>query len=169
MKQTITAVKQHISSQQAALLVQSAAGDFVAQVQKKIYYPYFWFYFRCSVKILKWEHPMRVSCLVDRINKEAATSSLFEREEVEADTENILEGELSREEAYKMAETYVVHASIHKMRSILYPKQQLVEEAAVYKPFWLVKCSHPRKTSFRVIVDGGTGKLQILKIQEDDS
>jgi hypothetical protein len=169
MKQTITAVKQHISSQQAALLVQSAAGDFVAQVQKKIYYPYFWFYFRCSVKILKWEHPMRVSCLVDRINKEAATSSLFEREEVEVEEENILEEELARDEAYKMAETYVVHASIHKMRSILFPKQELMEEAAVYKPFWLVKCSHPRKGHFRVIVDAGTGKLQVLKNYEEAS
>jgi hypothetical protein len=169
MKQKITAVKQYISSQQAAMLVQSGAGDFVAQVQTKIYYPYFWFYFRCSVKILKWEHPMRVSCLVDRINKEASTSSLFEREEVEVDTENILESSLEREEAYKMAQTYVVHASIHKMRSILFPKQQLMEEAAVYKPFWLVKCSHPRKGHFRVIVDGGTGKLQILKSEEDNS
>jgi hypothetical protein len=169
MKQTITAVKQYISSEQAAMLVQSGAGDFVAQVQKKIYYPYFWFYFRCSVKILIWEHPMRVSCMVDRINKEASTSSLFEREEVEAEEENILEGSLTREEAYKLAQTYVVHASIHKMRSILFPTQELMEEAAVYKPFWLVKCSHPRKGSFRAIVDGGTGKLQTLKNEGDNS
>ncbi len=167
--ETITTIRQNISSEQARLIVDSVSADYSTQVLKKIYYPYHWFFYNCTVKMLFRERSFKASCLVNLRDSEAATSDLFDREDVSADSENVLPCAVAGEEAGKIAQSYIIHTARHKMKSLVIPQMELLEQARVYKPFWLIKCENRKRTSFRVLLDGVTGKFQILSVKEEKS
>ncbi len=167
--ETITTIRQNISSEQARLIVDSVSADYSTQVLKKIYYPYHWFFYNCTVKMLFRERSFKASCLVNLRDSEAATSDLFDREDVSADSENVLPCAVAGEEAKEIAQSYIIHTARHKMKSLVIPQMELLEQARVYKPFWLIKCENRKRTSFRVLLDGVTGKFQILSVKEEKS
>jgi len=102
------------------------------------------------------ERSFKASCLVNLRDSKAATSDPFDSEEVKADSENVLPCAVDGEEAKKIAQSYIIHSARHKMKSLLIPQMELLEQARVYKPFWLIKCENRKRNSFRVLLDGVT-------------
>ena len=160
---TIECLETNIDHDRAALIVEKYAGDHAVQVQKLIYYPYFWVFFNYSVKTLIGKSRIiKASCMVDLINNHAATTDSFESVKKDVPSENILEADFTAEQAFETAKTYLTHAAIHKMKALLVPDYEVVDKKTIYKPFWIVRCSNTDLHKFKVIVDGVTGKYQLL-------
>ena len=159
---TISSIRTSISHSRAQNIVEQNARGYYTEVQKRIYYPYYWFFFANTVKTLLGVRTIRASCLVDLCSGQASTTDNFMQEEIEADMDSVLEGKIGEEEAYQKARTYVVHSTIHVMKALLCPEIVVLEKRILHKLFWIVKCSHPGKEPFRVIVDSVTGTYEIL-------
>lgn len=163
----ILTIKQNINSIEAKQIIDRLSEDYIPQVQKKVYYPYYWYLFKYSVKTIFGEKTIRVPCIIDMLNKQASTVDYFEREIIAVEQENIIQGKLKKSEALKSAKSYHIHAVMHKLKSLIYPEIGLLEEKTVYKPFWIIKCDSKGHNSFKVMVDGVTGKFQILNMVKE--
>jgi len=163
----ILTIKQNINQIGAIHIIDNLSEYYVPQVQKKLYYPYYWFLFKYSVKTIFGEKTIRVPCIIDMLNKQASTVDDFEREFISVEQENIIQGKLKKLEALKSAKSYIIHAVMHKLKSLIYPEIELLEENVVYRPFWIIKCDRNGYNSFKVMVDGVTGKFQILNIVKE--
>ena len=162
-KVIINAIPGEIEQEDAYGIVSKHSEQYAVQVQKKIYYPYYWVLFSYTVKtLLGKSKDIKASCLVDLINNHAATTDVFETAKTEVICDNILEQDYSSEDALKTAKTYLTHASIHTSRVLFAPDSKILKESLVYKPFWIVKCTNRDRHSFKVIVDAVTGKFQLL-------
>ncbi len=168
MKQSITVIPDKISYDQAFNIVQSVSSHFSPQIQKKIYYPYYWVHFEYEVKTILGRRQIQAYCLVDMLENQASTADRFEPVEALAEEENILIPNIKNEEALKTAQTYLVHSAIHTMKALLYPRSTVISQVHLHKPFWIVRCDNQQGERFRVIVDGLTGKFQILNIEDKD-
>ncbi len=164
----IEAVKQNVDATEAELLLERVSADFKPRVQRIIYYPYFWYYFRYRVKTIFGVREIHVPCIVDSRNKQAATVDEFEIETINTDPVDVLEPKIRDEEALKIAKSYVVHVVIHRLKSLLFPELELEGRKFLYKPFWIVKCTNRKNESFKVMVDGITGKYQILSVDQSN-
>jgi hypothetical protein len=152
-----------IDRDKAALIVEAYSDQHSVQVQKLIYYPYYWVLFSYTVKTLIGKsRVINASCMVDMINNHAATTDKFEASIEAVPKDNILEYDYSEEEAFKTAKTYLTHAAIHKMKALLVPDYKVKERGIIYKPFWIVRCTNSNRHKFKVMVDAVTGKYQLL-------
>ncbi len=159
----INAIESTITREDAASILQAKTSSIIPRVQKLIYYPYYWVFFSFRVKTLfGMGRNNKASCLVDMINNQAATSDIFKHVEVEVPEENILENDFSEEESLKTARTYLNHAAMHKMKALVVPQSEIIEEKKIHKPFWVVKCFNQDNSHFTMIVDAVTGKYQNL-------
>lgn len=158
----ITCIKHEIGNKEAQRIVEARAGGCYTEVQKLLYYPYYWVLFSYKAKTILGNRTIKASCLVDLRRNQASTTDSFERIEIEAEEEQLIEPTVSEEAAHKMAETYLVHSAIHKMKALLLPETETLEKGRVYKPFWIVKCTAPAKEAFFVLVDSVTGKYEII-------
>ena len=144
-------------------IVAKHSEGYSVQVQKMIYYPYYWFLFSFTVKTLFGKsRDIKASCMVDLINNHAATTDAFNSQETVVLKDNVLENDFNEEDAYKTARTYLTHSSIHNMKVLFAPDSEIIEKQLVYKPFWIVKCTNRERHTFKVIVDAVTGKFQLL-------
>jgi hypothetical protein len=168
MKQNITVIPEKITYDQAFTIVQSVSSHFSPQIQKKVYYPYFWVHFEYEVKTILGKRNIQAYCLVDMLENQASTADHFDPVETEAEEENILIPQISTDLALKTAQTYLVHSAIHTMKALLYPRSTVINKVHLHKPFWIVRCDNRQGERFRVIVDGLTGKFQILNIEDKD-
>ena len=160
---TIELIPVSITRDEAASIVLAHAGEYSVQVQKLIYYPYLWVYFKYTVKtLLGKSRIIDASCLVDLINNQGATTDRFELSSESVPADNILEPDYDSETALATAKSYLLHASINKMKALLTPRYEVVENKQIYKPFWIVRCTNRSRDSFKVIVDSLTGKFQVL-------
>ncbi len=162
----IEIIKQSIGAKEAEVLLERVSADFKPRVQRIIYYPYYWYYFKYTVKSLFGVRELHVPCIVDSLNKQAATVDKFEVENVNSDPVDILTPKIEDREALKIAKSYVIHAVMHRMKSLLFPELKLEDKKFLYKPFWIVKCTNRKGESFKVMVDGVTGKYQILSVSQ---
>ncbi len=162
-KTLINLIPASIEEIEAKEIVTRHSENYFTQVQKLIYYPYYWFLFSFTIKTLFGKSKnIKASCLVDLINNHASTTDRFELKETEVLQKSILEHDYNEEQALKTAKTYLTHSSIHTMKVLFAPDYEIMEKQLVYKPFWIVKCTDHGKYSFKVIVDAVTGKFQIL-------
>ncbi|MCF7928961.1 MAG: hypothetical protein K9L68_08620 [Spirochaetales bacterium] len=166
-EQTILALTQHISAQQAEAVLSAAASQFNTQIQRRIYYPYYWVHFHYSVKTVLGKRDIEAYCFVDLINNLASTADRFESETISVPANNVLQSKMDEEAAYKTARTYLLHSSIHKMKALLLPKYEIVQKAFVYKPFWIARCTNANREQFHMLVDGVTGKYEALTLDGD--
>ncbi len=169
MKQEINGIPVGISRSQAASILTAKAGVFKPQVQRMVYYPYLWVHYVYTVKTFLGKRSIRAYILVDLLNNIAATADQFDYEAVLVESESLIPIGVEQETAIKTAETYLLHSAVHKMKTLLLPQAEVQKQETLYKPFWIVKCMDRKRRSFRVLVDGVTGKYEILNIDGDDA
>jgi len=164
MRVRIDAVRQNISPVQAESNIRRVCEDFVPQVQKKLYYPYFWAEFEYSVNVLiKGRKQFNANCVVDLINRVAAVTDSFESESILVPTEFVLRHQANTEEAIQLAKSSLVQQVMLKMKSLLYPDIKIMQHSVVYKPFWILKCESTNgEGHIRVLLDAVTGGYEIL-------
>ncbi|MBI9102553.1 MAG: hypothetical protein JEY99_09070 [Spirochaetales bacterium] len=162
----IQAIETSITREDANKIVGRVSAGFIPQVQKLIYYPYFWVHFEYEVKTILGKRKVDAYTLVDLLENQASTADRFETIEVEEDNENILDPDVDLDSAMKTAQTYLVHSAVHEAKSLIFPKSEVKKSLVMYKPFWIVRCENSKKERFRVIVDTVTGKFEILNIEE---
>jgi len=159
---TINSLKENISRSDALMAVSGSSGAFTPQVQKQLFYPYYWVHFQYRVKTILGERLLQAYCLVDLLNNQAATADEFQWEPRQEEEENILQPEVAEESALETARTYLLHSSIHTMKALLCPEKTILDQRLLYKPFWIVRCDNRKKEHFHLLVDGMTGKFQVL-------
>lgn len=162
MIQSIESLLCNIDRNDALRMVSGYSSSFTPQIQKRIYYPYYWVHFEYTVKTILGSRTIQAYCLVDLINNQAATADSFQWESLEIEEENILQPEISAETALGTARSYLLHSSIHTMKALLCPEKKVLAEKVMYKPFWIVRFENEKKERFRLLVDGMTGKFQVI-------
>lgn len=160
----LTVIKEVLTEKDALITVQRRAENYSVRSEGKLYYPYFWFFFSCSVKTFFGSRNRKASCLIDLLRNQAATTDPFITSEVETDPSQFIQEKYTEQEAYCTASTYMVHASIHITRSLLLPQLEVLDKGKVYKAFWIIECTHLQKTSFKVMVDSITGKYEMIPL-----
>ena len=90
-RKVINSIKKQISSREAELRVKPFINDYIPESQKVVFYPYCWILVEYAIKTLIGKSTLsRASCLVDMINNIASPTDTFEKENIEAISENIL-------------------------------------------------------------------------------
>ncbi|MBN2048911.1 MAG: hypothetical protein JW760_00590 [Spirochaetales bacterium] len=168
MSKDVHVISPNIDRNKAAGLLSAYSGSFLPQVQRLIYYPYLWIHYLYSVKTFLGHRSIRAYILVDLVHNIASTADAFEHTLLSTEEESLIRAKTSVEDARKTAETYLLHSAIHKMKTLLLPSAVVQEEQVIYKPFWIVRCSDRRRRTFHILVDGITGKHEILNLQGDD-
>ncbi len=162
-KIVINSIRGFLSSNDALTVIKPFIENYIPKSQKMVFYPYYWVFFHYTVNtIIGKSRIIEASCLVDMINNIASTTDRFEKENIEAVSENILTPSIPEKEAFKSARTYLIHASILKRKALLVPNVQVMQEELIYKPFWIIKCTNRTRENFNVMVDAVSGKYQIL-------
>jgi len=161
--QSLACIRGGIRKEQAESLIASASAGWTPRAQTRLYYPYFWFLFRCSTRTVFGESGLKVSCLIDARTNVGATADAFELERVGVPAGDVIEPRLDEAEANRLAERYVAYVVRNKRKAFVAPKLEAVDHALVFKPFWIVICSNGSDPEFRVMVDGITGGFHVLR------
>jgi len=162
MTRSLARIRGGIGRERAEMLIASVAGGWTPRTEACLFYPYFWFLFRCSTKTLFGETGLKVSCLIDARTKVGATADAFELEHVGVPAGDVIEPRLGAAEANRLAERYVSYVVRNKRKALVAPKLEVLEQALVFKPFWIVNCINGTKPEFRMMVDGITGGFHAL-------
>jgi hypothetical protein len=162
MTRSLARIRGGIGRERAEMLIASVAGGWTPRTEACLFYPYFWFLFRCSTRTLFGETGLKVSCLIDAQTSVGATADAFELEHVGVPAGDVIEPRLDEAEANRLAERYVAYVVRNKRKALVVPKLEVLEHALVFKPFWIVTCTNSSKPDFRVMVDGITGGFQVL-------
>ena len=163
MTRSLACIHGGIGKEQAESLIASVSGGWTPCAEANLFYPYFWFLFRCSTRTLFGESGVRVSCLIDARTKAGATADAFELEHIGVPAGDVIESRLDEAEANRLAERYVAYVVRNKRKALATSKLEVLEHALVFKPFWIVNCSNGTKPEFRVMVDGITGGFHVLQ------
>jgi len=152
-----------IGKEQAESLIASVSDGWTPCAEANLFYPYFWFLFRCSTKTLFGESGLRVSCLIDARTRAGATADAFELENIGVPAGDVIEPQLDEAEANRLAERYVAYVMRNKRKALATSTLEVLDHALVFKPIWIVSCSNGTKPEFRVMVDGITGGFHALQ------
>ena len=163
MTRSLACIRGGIRKEQAESLIASASDGWTPRAEARLFYPYFWFLFRCSTRTLFGESGLKVSCLIDARTNVGATADAFELERVAVPIDDVIEPRLDQAEANRLAERYVAYVVRNKRKALATSKLEVLEHALVFKPFWIVNCSNGTKPEFRVMVDGITGGFHVLE------
>jgi len=159
---TIARIRGDIDGERAERLIARVSEDWTPRTEARLFYPYFWFLFRCSARTLFGETGFKVSCLIDARSRVGATADAFELDRVVAPVGDVIEPRLDEVEANRLAERYVAYVVRNKRKALVAPNLEVLEHALVFKPFWIVNCTNGSKPEFRVMVDGITGGFHAL-------
>jgi len=162
MTRSLARIRGSIGRERAEMLIAPVAGGWTPRTEACLFYPYFWFLFRCSTRTLFGETGLKVSCLIDAQTKVGATTDAFELEHVGVPAGDVIEPRLDEAEANRLAERYVAYVVRNRRKALVVPKLEVLEHALVFKPFWIVNCTNDSKPDFRVMVDGITGGFHAL-------
>jgi hypothetical protein len=156
-RETILQVRESLKADDALRIVNSIAGTVGASIERKIYYPYFWFSANCSTRTLFGKRPFSANCLVDGRNGLGATTDPFEVEESAVADRAIMATRTTTEMAEKSARRYLSHNLSRGLKMIGHFNIDLESRGPVYKSYWLVHCK-----GTLVMVDSTTGCLHTL-------
>ena len=163
MTNDVVAIAGCLTSAQAEGVDASASGEWTSRARSKIYYPYFWFHLRYATRTLLGYGSVRLSCLVDTRTGCASTTDPFELERVDANAATVMEPRLAEDDALRSAHRYGAYVMRHRRKALVAPEVTMLERGLVHKPFWVVDGSKPRQSTFRVLVDGLTGRFHVLR------
>jgi len=153
----ISLIKESLGSSDALHVVDAIAGSRVARLDRKIYYPYFWFSAECSAPTLFGNKPVSASCLIDGCSGIGATSDQFIVGESSVAAAAVLNRKTSENEAKRAAHGFLTHNLGRRLRTIGHFNVELEPLGLVHKAFWLVRCG-----GTVVMVDSLTGCLHTL-------
>ena len=156
-RETILQVRESLEAADALRIVNSIAGTVAASIERKIYYPYFWFSANCSTRTLFGKRSFSANCLVDGRNGLGATTDPFEVEESVVAGRAILATRTISEGAEKSAKRYLSHNLSRGLKMIGHFNIDLESRGTVYKSYWLVHCK-----GTLVMIDSTTGCLHTL-------
>jgi hypothetical protein len=129
----------------------------------KLHYPYHWFLLRYSAKTMFGESALTVSCLIDGRTSVGATTDPFKVEQLIVAEDEIVDPRVDATEACRLAVRYTSYVVRNKRKALVTPRVDILDRAVVHKPFWIVRCTNGAKPDFRVMVDGITGGLHVLR------
>jgi hypothetical protein len=159
---SLASIRGRIGKERAEGLIASMAGDWTSRTEGRLFYPYYWFLFRCSTRTLFGESGLKVSCLIDARNRVGATADTFKTENVVVRADEVFASRVEETEAERLAKRYVAYVVRNKRKALVTPKLEVLEHDLVFKPFWIVHCSNDSQPGFRVMVDGVTGGFHVL-------
>jgi hypothetical protein len=159
---SLACIRGGIRKEQAESLIASASAGWTPRAEARLFYPYFWFLFRCSTTTVFGESGLKVSCLIDARTKAGATADAFELERVSVPAGDVIEPRLDEAEANRLAERYVAYVVRNKRKALAAPKLEVLEHALVFKLFWIVNCTKGSEPEYRMMVDGITGGFHAL-------
>lgn len=154
---TITLITASIGSADALRVVDTIAGSQAASIDRKIYYPYFYFSANCSARTLFGSKPISASCLIDGCSGIGATADPFTVVETRVPADAVLKTRNGTQEARKAAHRFLTHNLGRRLRTIGHFNVELEANGLVYKAFWLVRCGDTV-----VMVDSLSGCLHTL-------
>ena len=163
MTNNVVAIAGRLTPAQAESAVTSASGEWTSRARRRLYYPYFWFQLRYTVRTLLETSSVRMSCLVDTRTGLASTADPFELERVDGDAGEVMEPRLAEDEALRIARRYVAYVVRNRRKALIVPEVKVLERSLVHKPFWIVDGTTRHESSFRVLVDGVTGGFHVLR------
>ena len=131
--------------------------DGPAEIERRIYYPYFRFGISGLLRWLFGRRTLQTRCLVDARTGRASTADSLSLERRAAIEEDRLRGVTAPDEARRLARRYATHALGRGLRVLGNLHIDVDGGELVYRPFWIV-----RSGSTRVLVDAVTGELHPL-------
>ncbi len=148
-----------LTATQAEQVVAPRATTWTIRAQRKLYYPYFWFGLRTDARTVLGTSSAWWSSLVDARTGLGYTADRFDLEQIDADEPVLLDTRLTEEEALAVAQRYVGYVGRHRRRALVSSVLKPLGCRLIYKPFWIVEGTRADRPSFRILVDGVTGRF----------
>ena len=166
MSRLIRAIRGSVSVEEARVissrLRRVVPSDSRRLIERKLYYPYFWFLLRYSTKAILGTPSLRVSCLIDSRTRLGATTDPFELDSLLVADEDVMPGLLLEGEAFRLAKRYAGHVVKSKRKALLAENCDVLLRLPVYKPFWVIEASE--ENSVPGIVDATNGGFHPLNV-----
>lgn len=141
----------------ARSLVFALSGE-AAEIERRVYYPYFRFGVSGLLRWLFGRRRLRTECLVDARTGRASTADGLNVERLTVTAGERLAAARGPDEAARLARRYATHALGRGLRVLGNLHVELDGGELVYRPFWIV-----RSGDTRVLVDAVTGELHPLE------
>ncbi|RLA32347.1 MAG: hypothetical protein DRR11_08545 [Gammaproteobacteria bacterium] len=156
-KQLLNVIQQRIDARTALRSIDVLAGAATAHIERKMYYPYYSFTANCLVPTLFGKKEMTVNCLVDGVSGLGATAGAFSIEPETVSADDLLQLDVSAQEAERAARRTVSHQLSRKLRMIASFHMNIERQSIVYKGFWII-----RSQDTLVMVDASSGGIHPL-------
>jgi hypothetical protein len=160
-KENLKLINKNISSEDAIKIAKSnnMFGD-VFNIGES-FYPYFHFHVNYQAPFLFARKQLKIDCLIDGLNGQAATSDMFLLKDIEAYSDDILNKKVNRERAYKSGKRYVINSLSRKFKSISNFNVTMNFKSTVYKSFWVIEYEN-----ISLIVDSINGSNKVIELSD---
>lgn len=160
-KENLKLINKNISSEDAINIAKSnnMFGD-VFNIGES-FYPYFHFHVNYQAPFLFARKQLKIDCLIDGLNGQAATSDMFLLKDIEAYSDDILNKKVNRERAYKSGKRYVINSLSRKFKSISNFNVTMNFKSTVYKSFWVIEYEN-----ISLIVDSINGSNKVIELSD---
>jgi hypothetical protein len=156
-RETISIIHESIDSGEALRIVNSVAGSNAARIERKVFYPYFWFSAACSAPTPFGSKAISAVCLVDACNGIGATSDPVIARDTSVPADALLIPKTDEGEAQRAAHRFLSHQLGRRLRTIGNFAVELEGHGLIHKAFWLIRCG-----GTVVMVDSLSGCLHSL-------
>ena len=159
-KENLKLINKNISSEDAINIAKSnnMFGD-VFNIGES-FYPYFHFHVNYQAPFLFARKQLKIDCLIDGLNGQAATSDMFLLKDIEAYSDDVLNKKVNRERAYKSGKRYVINSLSRKFKSISNFNVTMNFKSTVYKSFWVIEYEN-----ISLIVDSINGSYKVIELR----
>jgi hypothetical protein len=160
-KENLKLINKNISSEDAINIAKSnnMFGD-VFNIGES-FYPYFHFHVNYQAPFLFARKQLKIDCLIDGLNGQAATSDMFLLKDIEAYSDDVLNKKVNRERAYKSGKRYVINSLSRKFKSISNFNVTMNFKSTVYKSFWVIEYEN-----ISLIVDSINGSNKVIELSD---
>tara|TARA_B100001142_G_scaffold318775_1_gene361338 strand:- start:1249 stop:1746 length:498 start_codon:yes stop_codon:yes gene_type:complete len=160
-KENLKLINKNISSEDAINIAKSnnMFGD--AFNIGESFYPYFHFQVNYQAPFLLARKQLKIDCLIDGLNGQAATSDIFLLKNIEAYSDDILNKKVNRERAQISGKRYVINSLSRKFKSISNFNVIMNFKSTVYKSFWVIEYEN-----ISLIVDSINGSQKVVELSD---
>ena len=125
------------------------------------FYPYFHFQVNYQAPFLFARKQLKIDCLIDGLNGQAATSDILLLKNIEAYSDDILNKKVNREHAQVSGKRYVTNSLSRKFKSISNFNVIMNFKSTVYKSFWVIEYEN-----ISLIVDSINGSQKVIELSD---
>ena len=159
-EQQLNTIVGRVDASAAIHQVLSMTGDASAEIQRRLYYPYYRFSADCQIPTLGGRKAMTVDCLVDGVDGLGATTDPYSVDTLMVPTEDLLRVTVSSDDAWRAAHRIVTHQLTRRLRMLASFDTKLESHGVIYRCFWIIRVSQSIVT-----VDSLTGGVQPLNLR----